>query len=339
MARFLFELDFAFDAAARALAQSHAWHFRKIEETCRDVLLRSAEIVMKCTADDIRSCVKLPVCKLRVDELHHGRITFPYNFEDAADAPLLYLPIHKMDKLMQDIPHIVVVDDHKDIRDLVGKFLSQQGYRISLAESGAALRHILERNSVQLIVLDIMMPGEDGLSLCRYVRSSTEIPIIFLTAMAEDMDRIIGLELGADDYLVKPFNPRELLARIRAVLRRVNSLPPQHGRSNKNTVIRFDHWRLDLGRQELTDSDGVTTYLSTAEFRLLTALLERPGIVLNREQLLDLTAGRTADVFDRSIDNHVSRLRKKLELDPKNPSIIKTHWGGGYSLSANVVEQ
>jgi len=240
---------------------------------------------------------------------------------------------------MPEIPHIAIVDDHRDIRDLVGKFLSQQGYRTSVAESGAALRHILERNAIDLIVLDIMMPGEDGLSLCRHVRATTEIPIIFLTAMAEQMDRIIGLELGADDYLVKPFNPRELLARIRAVLRRVNSLPPQQRQAVKPKIVQFDQWRLNLGRQELTDSDGVGIPLSTAEFRLLTALLERPGLVLSREQLLDLTAGKAADVFDRSIDNQVSRLRKKIEVDPRNPSIIKTHWGGGYSLSADVVTQ
>jgi two-component system OmpR family response regulator len=239
--------------------------------------------------------------------------------------------------MTQEIAHIAVVDDHRDIRDLVGRYLTQQGYRISLAENGGALRDLLETGALDLIVLDVMMPGEDGLSLCRHVRASTQIPIIFLTAMAEDMDRIIGLELGADDYLVKPFVPRELLARIRAVLRRVNSLPPQTRQALKSKVIQFDHWRLDLGRQELTDIEGVGIALSTAEFRLLTALLERPGIVLSRDQLLDLTAGRHADVFDRSIDNHISRLRKKIEIDPKKPSIIKTHWGGGYSLSSKVV--
>jgi len=240
---------------------------------------------------------------------------------------------------MDESLHIAVVDDHRDIRDLVGQYLSKQGYRISLAESGAALRRLLEKSSLDLIILDVMMPGEDGLSVCRDIRASTQIPIIFLTAMAEDMDRIIGLELGADDYVVKPFNSRELLARVRAVLRRVNSLPPQQRQSLKAKVIQFDHWRLDVGRQELTDKDGVGIALSTAEFRLLKAFLEHPGLVLNRDQLLDLTVGRAADVFDRSIDNHVSRLRRKLEEDPKNPSIIKTHWGGGYSLSANVVAE
>jgi len=240
---------------------------------------------------------------------------------------------------MTEIPHIAIVDDHKDIRDLVGKYLDQQGFRVSVAESGASLRRIMERSAIDLIVLDIMMPGEDGLTLCRHVRETTQTPIIFLTAMAEDLDRIIGLELGADDYLVKPFNPRELAARIKAVLRRVNSLPPQQRQALKPRVIRFDNWRLDVGRQELTDADGVGIALSTAEFRLLTAFLDRPGLVLSRDQLLDLTLGRSAEVFDRSIDNHISRLRKKIEVDPKNPTIIKTHWGGGYSLSSKVIAE
>lgn len=238
---------------------------------------------------------------------------------------------------MQKAAHIAVVDDHSDIRDLVGQYLEQQGYKVSVADSGLALRRILERGAVDLIVLDVMMPGEDGLSVCRHLRATTDTPIIFLTAMSEDTDRIIGLELGADDYLVKPFNPRELLARIRAVLRRVNGVPQQQRETLKKArVVRVGQWRVNMGRQELSGDDGVGIPLSTAEFRLLKVFLERPGIVLSREQLLDLTVGRTADIFDRSIDNQVSRLRKKIEPDPKNPSVIKTHWGGGYSLSADV---
>ncbi|MBN8952987.1 MULTISPECIES: response regulator [unclassified Rhizobium] len=238
---------------------------------------------------------------------------------------------------MQKAAHIAVVDDYSDIRDLVGQYLEQQGYKVSVADSGLALRRILERGAVDLIVLDVMMPGEDGLSVCRHLRATTDTPIIFLTAMSEDTDRIIGLELGADDYLVKPFNPRELLARIRAVLRRVNGVPQQQRETLKKArVVRVGQWRVNMGRQELSGDDGVGIPLSTAEFRLLKVFLERPGIVLSREQLLDLTVGRTADIFDRSIDNQVSRLRKKIEPDPKNPSVIKTHWGGGYSLSADV---
>ncbi|MFB2564741.1 response regulator [Rhizobium sp. IMFF44] len=238
---------------------------------------------------------------------------------------------------MQKAAHIAVVDDHSDIRDLVGQYLEQQGYKVSVADSGLALRRILERGAVDLIVLDVMMPGEDGLSVCRHLRATTDTPIIFLTATSEDTDRIIGLELGADDYLVKPFNPRELLARIRAVLRRVNGVPQQQRETLKKArVVRVGQWRVNMGRQELSGDDGVGIPLSTAEFRLLKVFLERPGMVLSREQLLDLTVGRTADIFDRSIDNQVSRLRKKIEPDPKNPSVIKTHWGGGYSLSADV---
>ncbi|MFG1284219.1 response regulator [Xanthobacter autotrophicus] len=237
---------------------------------------------------------------------------------------------------MDSAPHIAIVDDHRDIRDLVGKYLTQHGYRTSLADSAAALRRQLERGAApDLVVLDVMMPGEDGLALCRFLRSTTDLPVILLTAMAEETDRIVGLEIGADDYVTKPFSPRELLARIKAVLRRVHSLPPQKGHIAAKTV-RFDRWKLDVGRRELMTEDDVAVPLSTAEFRLLCAFLDHPGIVLSRDQLLDLTAGRSADPFDRSIDNQVSRLRKKVEADPKVPALIKTHWGGGYSLTAEV---
>lgn len=239
---------------------------------------------------------------------------------------------------MDDAAHIVVVDDHGDIRDLVRQYLEQQGYKVTAVESGSALRRLLEKQTADLIVLDVMMPGEDGLSVCRHVRASAGIPIIFLTAMTDDTDRIIGLELGADDYLVKPFNPRELLARIRAVLRR--SANPSMSIVAANTKnLRVGPWRVNLGRQEISGDDGVGIPLSSAEFRLLKVFIERPGLVLSREQLLDLTVGRTADIFDRSIDNQVSRLRKKIEGNPKNPTIIKTHWGGGYSLSAEVASE
>lgn len=236
---------------------------------------------------------------------------------------------------MHNEPHIIVVDDHRDIRDLVGAYLSQHGYRVSVADSGAALRKSLERGAPDLIILDIMMPGEDGLSVCRQIRTSAELPIIFLTAMTDDTDRIIGLELGADDYLVKPFNPRELLARVRAVLRRTSSVPYAR-EMPKDQIIRFNGWRLHAKRRELQASDGLGVALSTAEYRLLKVFLDHPFMVLTREQLLDLTVGRIADPFDRSIDNQVSRLRKKIEPDPKNPTIIQTHWGGGYSLAVEV---
>jgi two-component system OmpR family response regulator len=236
---------------------------------------------------------------------------------------------------MESVPHVAVVDDHKDIRELVGRYLSQNGYRVSAVDSAAAFRRIHERGALDLVVLDIMMPGEDGLSLCRHLRETTDLPIILLTAVAEDTDRIVGLEMGADDYVTKPFNPRELLARIRAVLRRANSLPLQRTRL-RSRVVRFDRWTLEVGRRELVGADGVAVPLSTAEFRLLCAFLDHPRLVLTREQLLDITVGRAADVFDRSIDNQVSRLRKKVETDPKNPALIKTHWGGGYSFEGQI---
>jgi len=236
---------------------------------------------------------------------------------------------------MEPVPHIAVVDDHRDIRDLVGKYLSQHGFRISLADNAGALRRILQRGAPDLVILDVMMPGEDGLSLCRHIRSTTDIPIIFLTAMTEETDRIIGLELGADDYLTKPFNPRELLARIKAVLRRVNSLPPRRT-LQKAKSVSFSGWTLNIARRELIGSDGVAIPLSTAEFRLLMAFLDHAGLVLSRDQLLDLTVGKAAENFDRTIDNQVSRLRKKIEADPKSPVLIKTHWGGGYSFTAEI---
>lgn len=236
---------------------------------------------------------------------------------------------------MEPTPHIAVVDDHKDIRELVSRYLGQHGYRVSAVESAAACRRLLERSAPDLVVLDIMMPGEDGLTLCRELRATTRLPVIFLTAVAEATDRIIGLEMGADDYLTKPFNPRELLARVRAVLRRSQSLPAQRA-TLLGDKVHFDGKTLDIGRREVTGPDGVGVPLSTAEFRLLCVFLERPGMVLTRDQLLDLTAGRAADVWDRSVDNQVSRLRRKIETDPKSPMLIKTHWGGGYCFTGKV---
>jgi two-component system OmpR family response regulator len=235
---------------------------------------------------------------------------------------------------MEPVPHIAVVDDHREIRDLLRRYLVAHGYRVSAVEDAAAFRQLLERSSFDLVVLDILMPGEDGLSLCRDLRATTDLPIILLTALTE-ADRIVGLEMGADDYVTKPFSPRELLARIKSVLRRANSLPPRRER-RRTQVIHFDRWTLDLGRRELVGEDGVAVPLSTVEFRLLAALLDHPGMVLTRDQLLDLTVGRSAHVFDRSIDNQISRLRKKIETDPHNPALIKTHWGGGYSFEAQV---
>ena len=236
---------------------------------------------------------------------------------------------------MESSAHILVVDDHREIRDLLSRYLARHDFRVSIAENAAKARRLLETSAVDLVVLDIMMPGEDGLALCRHLRTTTDLPVIMLTAMAEDTDRVVGLEMGADDYVVKPFNPRELLARIRAVLRRANSLPQQRPLPGMET-IRFDRWVLNVAQRELVDEEGVAIPLSTTEFLLLSALLNHPKMVLRRDQLLDLTRGRAANVFDRSIDNQVSRLRKKIEVDPKEPALIKTVWGGGYMLTVAV---
>jgi len=245
--------------------------------------------------------------------------------------------MNKTDSDVVEGPHLLVVDDHRDIRDALKAYLVEHGYRVSLAASADAARQALKVAAIDLVVLDIMMPGEDGLSLCRDLRATTRLPVILLTAMAEEMDRVIGLEMGADDYITKPFNPRELLARVRAVLRRTEALPPGHSTPSA-ARLRFADWVLDTGRQELSGQDGIGVALSTGEFILLRTFLERPGMVLSRDQLLDITRGREANLFDRSIDNQVSRLRKKIERDPKTPELIKTHWGGGYCFTAEVFD-
>ncbi|MFM4712462.1 response regulator [Aeromonas veronii] len=233
--------------------------------------------------------------------------------------------------------HILVVDDHSEIRDLLKRFLEQHGLRVSCARDGKEMKRLLEEREFDLLVLDLMMPGEDGLTLCRELRVKSNLPIIMLTAMGEETDRIIGLEMGADDYLAKPFNPRELLARIKAVMRRTQA-ETQPAAETLTRDLRFDRWLLDVNRRELVDEDGVGLSLSTAEFDLLKVFLERPQRVLSRDQLLDLARGREAVAFDRAIDTLVSRLRRKLERDPKNPDLIKTIWGGGYMFSADVTQ-
>ena len=233
----------------------------------------------------------------------------------------------------QTVPHILVVDDDREIRDLLNRFLVKHGLRVSTARDGTEMTRILDGAAIDLVVLDLMLPGEDGLSLCRKLRSTTNLPVIMLTAMGEDTDRIVGLEMGADDYLPKPFNPRELLARIKAVLRRVQSLPAA---SPKGDTAKFDGWVLDLGSRRLTSPQGEEVELSTGEYDLLLAFATHPRRVLSRDQLLDLARGRTAAPFDRSVDIQVMRLRRKIEVDPKEPRLIKTVRGGGYMFAAEV---
>lgn len=236
---------------------------------------------------------------------------------------------------MQDMPHLLVVDDHHEILELVAGFMTGHGYRVTTARDGKEMRHALNEQRIDLIILDLMLPGDDGLMLCRDVRSRSDTPIIMLTALGEEIDRIVGLEMGADDYLPKPFNPRELLARVRSVLRRTAALPPA-AHPARGDIVGFAGWRFDLRRRELSGTDGVMVPLSTGEFLLLETFVHHPQHVLTRDQLLDFTRGRDAEPFDRSVDTQVSRLRRKVEVDPKDPQIIKTVWGGGYVFAVPV---
>jgi two-component system OmpR family response regulator len=240
---------------------------------------------------------------------------------------------------MSSTPHILIVDDHREIRELVSRALAKEGFRVSAAADGRAMRQVLADSRIDLILLDLMLPGEDGLSLCRSLRARSSIPIIMLTAKGDEVDRVIGLEMGADDYLPKPFGSRELVARIRAVLRRSQETGPASGPIERPKHYRFGPWRLDTDRRELVRDDATVVPLSTGECDLLVVLVERPQRVLSREQLLDLARGRTATTLDRSIDTQVSRLRRKLEADPANPSMIKTVWGGGYMFTQAVSQE
>jgi two-component system OmpR family response regulator len=232
-------------------------------------------------------------------------------------------------------PDILIVDDDADIRSLLADYLGQQGLHVLTAEDGASMQQVLDSNPVDLVVLDLTLPGTDGLALCRNLRAHSALPVIMLTARSTPLDRIIGLEMGADDYLCKPFEPRELLARIRNVLRRSES--GVAGDIEHVQLLQFAGWTLDMAARQLQRADGVVVALSTGEFRLLKALLERPNRVLSRDQLLSLTQGREAEPFDRSIDLHISRLRQKLGDDARAPQMIKTLRNEGYMLCATVV--
>jgi two-component system OmpR family response regulator len=232
---------------------------------------------------------------------------------------------------------ILVVDDDGDIRALLADYLERHGYVVATARNGTEMRAALAHRPFDLVVLDVMMPGDDGLALCRELRARSALPVILLTALAEESDRVVGLEMGADDYLTKPFGARELLARIRAVLRRAPVGRPLHSSDPAEHLV-FDGWTLVPARRELLDRDGVQVSLTTGEFDLLLALARHAGRVLSRDELLDLTKGRVAGPFDRSIDVQLSRLRHKIEPDPKHPTLIRTVRGGGYLFTA-VVER
>ena len=231
--------------------------------------------------------------------------------------------------------HILIVDDDAETRNLLLKYLQKQGYRVTAAADGKALRKALEIGRPDLIVLDVMLPGEDGLELCRDLRMRSNLPVIMLTARGEETDRIVGLEMGADDYLGKPFNPRELLARIKSVLRRARSLP-ENLEPEAVKSLRFAGWTLDADTRDLTAPDGVVVPLSGSEFKLLRVFLAHPNRVLSRDQLIDLMISRDAGPFDRAIDVQVSRLRQRLRDDAREPRIIKTVRGEGYVLTAKV---
>ncbi|HED13102.1 MAG TPA: response regulator [Gammaproteobacteria bacterium] len=231
--------------------------------------------------------------------------------------------------------HLLVVDDDMEIRQLLSDYLQQNGYRVSIAADGTAMQQMLKTANINLIILDIMLPGKDGLDLCRELRATSDIPIIMLTARGDDMDRILGLEMGADDYLPKPFNPRELLARIKGVLRRSGTLP--HGHNHEiNGNYRFNGWILDTSRRHLLSPTGTAVSLSSAEYRLLLAFVSHANRILSRDQLLDLARDRSSFAFDRSIDMLVSRLRHRLQDDTEQPEMIKTVRGEGYLFLPSV---
>ena len=228
---------------------------------------------------------------------------------------------------------ILLVDDERALREPLAAYLGKQGFTVREAESAAQARSMLQDEPADLVLLDIMMPGEDGLSLCRHLVETRSLPVILLTARGEATDRIVGLEIGADDYVVKPFEPRELVARIRSVLRRASRIEAAPATERD---YMFEGWRLDPLKRRLTDPEGALVAISSAEFRLLKAFLDHPRQVLDRDRLLDMVQGREAHLFDRSIDNAISRLRRKVEVDRADPQLILTVRGGGYMLASDV---
>ena len=237
---------------------------------------------------------------------------------------------------MKATGHILVVDDQKEICEVVQQYLSSEGYRVSVANDGGGMRRVMGQAEVDLVILDLMLPGEDGLTLARQLREESTVGIIILTGRGETVDRIIGLEMGADDYLPKPFHLRELLARVKSVLRRASSRAQKEKPSGARARARFAGWHLDLSTRELVSPDGGEVRLTTGEFDLLAAFVNNANEVLTRDRLLDLARNRESGPFDRTIDVQVGRLRRKLEPDPENPTIIKTVRGTGYIFTPSV---
>jgi two-component system, OmpR family, response regulator len=237
--------------------------------------------------------------------------------------------------MTQASPNILVVEDDRETRVLIAKYLRSNACHVTTAADGREMARAMADRRVDLLILDVMLPGEDGLSLCRKVRAESQTPIIMLTARGEDVDRIVGLEMGADDYLPKPFNPRELLARINAVLRR-QAAGRMASAAEGASALTFAGWRIDLRLRELRDPAGARVAMTSAEFDLLQTFCERPGRVLSRDSLLDFTQGRNAGSFERSIDVLVSRIRRKIEPDPQVATLIKTVRSGGYLFTPTV---
>ena len=233
-------------------------------------------------------------------------------------------------------PQLLIVDDDREIRDLVSRFFARHGYQVAAAADARTMEAALAGAAIDLVILDLMLPGKNGLELCRDLRARSSVPILMLTAMGDETDRIVGLEMGADDYIAKPFNPRELLARVRAILRRTSTAAVTGRPAGAPRRMRFAGWSLDLGRRRLEAPDGLIVDLTTGEYELLIAFVERPQRVLTRNQLLDLARGRDATPFDRSIDVQVSRIRRKIEADPKAPEMIVTVRGDGYMFTPEV---
>ncbi|MDD5388744.1 MAG: response regulator [Gallionellaceae bacterium] len=231
--------------------------------------------------------------------------------------------------------HLLLVDDDPELRELLRDYLGQAGFRITGVADGREMRRAMDAARFDLVILDIMLPGEDGLSLCRHLRARSRIPILMLTARGDEIDRIVGLEMGADDYLAKPFNPRELLARIKSILRRAESLP-ENLTGEDVRHFRFAEWNLDTQTRQLLSPDGVVVDLSGVEYKILRVFVEHPNRVLSRDQLLELTQGREASAFDRAIDVQIGRLRRKLDDDAREPRLIKTVRNEGYVLAVPV---